>query len=133
MNYRGFQINESQGHGKTGKGLKKTATIRVEDHSIKSGYLIKKQFRFKVGHTESRMRARQKAFLWVEGFHLKKMYYDCYELDLDSLKSEDDFSLAVYKMFREENLLEVNEQIDPLFLKNLAYLFRLFKGIKSST
>lgn len=55
MNYKGYQINESPGYGKSIKGGKKTSTIRVEDHGkskwVTPGkdFLLLKQFRYTVG------------------------------------------------------------------------------------
>lgn len=72
MKYKGYQINESKGHGKTVRGGKRTSTIRVEDHG-KSKYvtpgkdfLLIKQFRFTVGSKISRDRAIQKAKEYID-------------------------------------------------------------------
>lgn len=46
------------------RGMKKTSTIQVIE-IIPSGYLIKKQFQFKVGDLESKKKAMKKAKEWM--------------------------------------------------------------------
>ena len=57
-------INESTGHGKNVKGGKVTSTIRVIQ-PVHGGYLIKKQFRFKVDDPDSKENAVLKALFWA--------------------------------------------------------------------
>lgn len=60
MKYRGYEINQSKGHGKSVVGTKKTATMRVEDHGVSKAvipgesYLMLKQYSFTVGNQASK-------------------------------------------------------------------------------
>lgn len=61
MTYKGFEIADSRGGGKAGKGFNKTATIQVREPFNSDTYLLRKQIRYKVGDQTSRFRAVQKA------------------------------------------------------------------------
>lgn len=62
MNYKGYEIVESTGHGKNVKGYKKTSTIQVREPCPTGlGYYLKAQIRFTVGEDEEKKQAIQKA------------------------------------------------------------------------
>ena len=63
--YKVVKIQESKGHGKAGKGLKKTSTIQVVE-VLNEGFLLMKQFRFKVEDSASRLRAEEYAEEYVK-------------------------------------------------------------------
>lgn len=55
-----YQIWESDGHGKNGKGLKKTSGIQVREY-ISDGYLLLANYSFPVGDIAKRNAAIAKA------------------------------------------------------------------------
>ncbi len=57
----GMQIWESDGHGKTVKGAKKTSSIQVREYIGPSGYLLLKTINYPIGNKEKRNAAIQKA------------------------------------------------------------------------
>jgi len=59
-----YKIQESKYSGKACRGMKKTSTIRVIE-PCSEGFLIKKQFQFKVGDIESKKRAEKRAKEWA--------------------------------------------------------------------
>lgn len=66
MTYKGFEIADSSGGGKAGKGLNKTATIQVRERLQPPNYLLRKQIRYTVGDPTSRFRAVQKAREFID-------------------------------------------------------------------
>jgi hypothetical protein len=64
-----YKIQVSRGHGKACRGLKKTATIQVIE-PLPAGYLVKKQFQFKVGDLLSKKKATEKAEDWIKNHEL---------------------------------------------------------------
>lgn len=66
MIYKGLEVCRSDSRGgKAGRGKNKTATVQVRE-PIRNGWIIKKQFRFEVGNTESYVAAEQKAWQYVD-------------------------------------------------------------------
>jgi hypothetical protein len=62
MNYKGYDVRLARSTGgKAGRGHNKTSTVQVFKDSF-----LKKQFRYRVGDTESYVRAEQKAWQWVD-------------------------------------------------------------------
>jgi hypothetical protein len=62
-----LQIEESKRHGKACAGYKRTSTIQVREFPIGVDYyLLKKQFRFTVGDSDSRAKAVAKAQEYVD-------------------------------------------------------------------
>lgn len=60
----GFQIWESDGHGKAVKGQKSTTGIQVREY-IETGYLLLKTINFPVGNKIKREAAIQKARAYI--------------------------------------------------------------------
>lgn len=60
----GFSIWESDGHGKTVKGRKKTTSIQVRE-MMTGGYLLLATFSFPIGNTEKRNAAIEKARKYI--------------------------------------------------------------------
>lgn len=65
MEYKGYAITESQGHGKAGKGCKKTSTIQVTLPSG-NGYLVKKQFGYPINDLTKKQEAIEKAKKYID-------------------------------------------------------------------
>jgi hypothetical protein len=65
MRYKGYDIAQSEGHGKAGKGRKKTATIQVREPA-KDGYFVRKQYRFIIGLPAQRSEAITKAMAFID-------------------------------------------------------------------
>lgn len=61
-----YKIQESKYSGKACRGMKKTSTIRVIEPCFSGGFLIKKQFQFKVGDLQSKTKALKKAENWAK-------------------------------------------------------------------
>lgn len=64
--YRGKMLYESDGHGKAVKGQKATSSVQVRDYIRPGEYLLLKSISFKVGDTEARNRAIEKAKKYVD-------------------------------------------------------------------
>ena len=65
--YKGYIVTSSCGHGKASKGMKKTSTIRIEDHSkTMTGFQIIKQFKYNVDDVQSMLMAIKKAFSYID-------------------------------------------------------------------
>lgn len=63
MEYKGFEIRQSHGHGKCVAGMKRTATIQIQQ-PIKGGngsYYLRGQVSFKVDEPGAREKAIEKA------------------------------------------------------------------------
>lgn len=71
MTYKGYEIADSRGGGKAGKGCNKTATVQVREPFNSTHYLLKKQIRYKVGDPTSRFRAIQKAREFIDNLVVK--------------------------------------------------------------
>jgi hypothetical protein len=71
MTYKGYEIRESSGGGKAGRGCNKTGTIQVREPLQPPYYLLKKQIRFKVSDPTSRFRAVQKAREHIDNLVVK--------------------------------------------------------------
>jgi hypothetical protein len=71
MTYKGYEIRESSGGGKAGRGCNKTGTIQVREPFNATHYLLKKQIRFTVGDPTSRLRAVQKAREHIDSLVVK--------------------------------------------------------------
>jgi hypothetical protein len=63
--YRGYLIMESSGGGKAGKGRNRTASIQVSEPAP-HGCLVKKHFRYNVGDGESKGKAIEKAYSYID-------------------------------------------------------------------
>jgi hypothetical protein len=61
--YNGFELHESSGHGKAGKGLKARSSIQVRDYrsTAAGSYLLRKQITFRLDDPNGRNQAIQKA------------------------------------------------------------------------
>lgn len=69
--YGGYEIAQSNGRGgKAGKGRNKTATIQVRESVRPGEYLLKAQFRYTVGNSQSQSNAHAKARAWIDSQHL---------------------------------------------------------------
>jgi len=66
MDYKGYEIAESVGHGKTIVGAKKTSTIQVRRWISHDMYMLVKQFRYTVNLSESRKKAVAKAIAFAD-------------------------------------------------------------------
>ena len=56
-----YAIWESDGHGKTGKGYKKTTGIQVRQYMPGGGYILMNTFNFPIGNKDKRDEAIAKA------------------------------------------------------------------------
>lgn len=65
MEYKGYRIGQSVGHGKNVSGNKKTATMRVIE-DLGTGFMIRKQFSFLMGNNEARQKAIYKCKKWID-------------------------------------------------------------------
>lgn len=65
MDYKGYKIEQSKGHGQSVKGNKKTATMRVID-DLGNAFLIKKQHSFPVNDTDKREKAIEKCIKYID-------------------------------------------------------------------
>jgi hypothetical protein len=67
MDYKGYIIAQSKGHGKSVKGTKEIASIQVQDHNtVRFGYLILKYFSFKVNDNDRKEKAIEKAKKFID-------------------------------------------------------------------
>jgi len=65
MEYKGYKIEVSKGHGKNVKGNKKTETMRVLE-DLGNGMLIKKQFSYSVNNLEKQNLAIKKCKMFID-------------------------------------------------------------------
>lgn len=70
MEYKGYTIAITKGHGKNGKGLKKTTSVEVRERGY-SGYFIKKRYTIKVGDKQQEQNAFEKAKEYIDNVLLK--------------------------------------------------------------
>jgi hypothetical protein len=67
MDYKGYIIAQSKGHGKSVKGTKETASIQVQDYNaVTVGFLILKHFSFKVNNKDREEKAIEKAKKFID-------------------------------------------------------------------
>ena len=89
IQYKGFKIRESRGHGKAVKGTKETATIQVIRSDGGSAYFMLHQVRFKVDCPPCQDEAVKKAKEWVDKMVTTKE-------EFERCRDDRDYFIATY-------------------------------------
>lgn len=66
MEYKGYTIIESSGHGKVVKGMKKTSSIQIRQEGTPGYYLLLNQITFPVNDVQKKEQAFEKAKKYID-------------------------------------------------------------------